>query len=314
MNDGSLGGHPTGQASGNRVALGSSDLVVGRLAYGTWRAASGSDGPASVDELVARLRTAIDLGMTLIDTADVYGLDGPGFGAVESLLGEAFGNDPTLRCECVLATKGGIVPPTPYDSSHAGLVAAAHASLGRLNVEVIDLYQVHRPDLLAHPAEVAGALDELVDRGDVRWYGVSNYSVEQTRALQAHARRPLVTTQPEFHLLQRTPLTDGVLDLAMETRTTPLAWSPLAGGRLVAPGPDVDAGLVAVIDRMAASRGIGRDAIVLAWLMAHPSGVVPIVGTNNLERIRSAATALDVELTRAEWYELLVAAQGAPMP
>ncbi|MEZ5166476.1 MAG: aldo/keto reductase [Acidimicrobiales bacterium] len=153
---------------------------VGPLAFGCWRFTT-----ASVDDATALVATALDLGMNLVDTADVYGLDfgGEGFGANETLLGRVLAHDPTLRDRMVIATKGGIVPPVPYDSGSTALTAACEASLRRLGVDTIDLYQVHRPDLFTHPADVAATLTALRETGKVREVGVSNHTVAQYDAL-----------------------------------------------------------------------------------------------------------------------------------
>jgi len=291
------------------VRLGTSDLEVGAIAYGCWRLAEGDVHAADTN-----IRTALDCGMTLIDTADVYGLDsGRAFGAAEELLGEVLAASPGLRNRLVLATKGGIVPGVPYDSS--GLVRAAEASLRRLHTDVIDLYQVHRPDLLTHPAEVAAALSELVRSGKVRHVGVSNYTPTQVEALGLHLEVRLCTVQPEFSVLALAPLDDGTLDQAMALHVTPLAWSPLGGGRLMAP-PDGDARLAAVqavLDDLAARHGVDRAAVALAFVRRHPSGPVPIIGTQRPDRIRAAVAATAVPLERADWYRI-VAAAGRPLP
>jgi predicted oxidoreductase len=289
---------------------------IGPIAYGCWRFA-GTD----VATARAKIETALDVGMTLIDTADIYGYDGSapapggGFGAAEELLGRVLGETPGLRDRMVLATKGGITPPVPYDSSPTYLRDACEASLRRLGVETIDLYQIHRPDLLAHPAEVAAALDELVASGKVRAIGVSNHTVAQTRALQAHLETTLVSTQPEFSPLALDPIVDGTFDHAMETGLVPLAWSPLAGGRLAGePDDERPRAIADVCDQLADEHGVSRSAILLAWAIRHPAGVVPILGTQQIERIRECARATDVDLTADQWYEILVAGRGEPMP
>lgn len=294
--------------------LGRSDITVGRIAYGCWRLAGPDITSAdAVAEARAKIETALECGMTLIDTADIYGIDGgPGFGAAEELMGRVLASAPSLRDQMVIATKGGIVPPVPYDSSADHLTAACDASLQRLGVEVIDLYQVHRPDLLAHPAEVATALIALKDSGKVREIGVSNYSPAQLAALRAHLHGvELATIQPELSLLHMDPIDDGVLDCAMASGLTPLAWSPLARGQLArGGGPPA---LVEVIDRLAERESTSRNSIALAWVMAHPSGAIPIIGTQQEDRIRDAATATQVSLSRADWYALTAAA-GRHLP
>ncbi len=296
--------------------LGTSELTVGAVSYGCWRFAGGA-----VTAAEAKIVAALDAGMTLIDTADIYGFgsqaDGTDFGDAEVLLGQVLDADPGLRDRMVLATKGGIRPPVPYDQSREYLVEACEASLRRLGVEFVDLYQVHRPDVLTHPADLAATLQLLIDRGLTRTIGVSNFTVAQTRALQAHLDVPLVTSQPEWSALHLDPLVDGTFDLCAETAMTPLAWSPLGGGRLAPsddPADERTARLVEVLDRLAAARGVERTVVALAWTMRHPSGPIPIIGTQQPERIRSLAAAAEVTLDRAEWYEVLVASRGERLP
>jgi predicted oxidoreductase len=295
----------------DRVALGATDVRVSRLAWGMWRF-RGND----LVHARALVDAAFDAGINLFDTADIYGFNGrDGFGDAEVLLGRLFAADPGLRRRMVLASKGGIVPGVPYDSSADYLVAACEASLHRLGTDHLDLFQVHRPDVLTHPAEVARALDTLVTSGKVRAVGVSNYTPAQTAALVANLHSPLASIQPEFSPLVLEPLADGTLDLALQHRISVLAWSPLAGGRLGAPGDDERAQRVcAELDGQAQRFGVSRTAATYAWIMAHPAGIVPIVGSQQASRISEAAAAYQVEWTRADWYRVLVASRGVALP
>ena len=282
---------------------------VGPLALGCWRL-TGDHGSN-----VRLVETALDLGITLVDNADVYGLDwgGTHFGACEEELGAILRERPALRDRMILATKGGIIPGVPYDSSAKYLVAACEASLARLGVDHVDLYQIHRPDMLTHPHEVAGALTALKQRGLVREVGVSNHTVAQTRALQEFMNDSLVSTQPEFSAACLTPMRDGTLDLCMETALVPLAWSPLAGGRL-ATGDGISRELTDTLDRIAAEKSCPRTAAALAFVLAHPSQPVAIVGTQSPERLEDLATATRVTLTRAEMYAIVEASEGRKLP
>jgi aryl-alcohol dehydrogenase-like predicted oxidoreductase len=173
--------------------LGKSGLSVYPLAWGMWR--TGGD----VASLRAKVAAAREAGITLFDTADIYGVDGgQGFGAAESLLGEVLKAEPAWRRAMVIATKGGIRPGVPYDSSAAYLQSACEASLKRLGIEQIDLYQIHRPDLITHPAEAAEGLIKLKRSGKINAVGVSNFNPAETAALQAWLDLPIVTHQPEF--------------------------------------------------------------------------------------------------------------------
>jgi predicted oxidoreductase len=287
-------------------------FTVGPLAYGCWRLVA-----MSTTDATARIEAALAAGMNLIDNADVYGLDwgGTHFGMAEELLGEVLAGAPDLRDHMVVATKGGIVPPVPYDSSHTALIAACEASLRRLQVERIDLYQIHRPDLFTHPGEVAAALGELHDSGKIGAVGVSNYTVAQHRALAAHLPFPIVSTQPQYSAHHLEPLRDGTLDAAMELSTAVLAWSPLAGGALATGDVGkVRPELVATLDRLAEREGVDRAAIAVAFVLAHPSAPVAILGTQDLARIATSRAALGVTLTRNDVYDIIEASEGVPLP
>jgi aryl-alcohol dehydrogenase-like predicted oxidoreductase len=286
------------------------DLEVGPLAFGCWRF-TGFDVAAGH----GLIETALELGMNLIDTADVYGRGhgGQGFGEAEERLGKVLAASPELRDRMVLATKGGIREGIPYDSSADYLEQACDASLRRLGVDVIDLYQVHRPDLFAHPLDVAETLDGLIAAGKVRTVGVSNYSPSQVAALSEYLEAPLVSTQPEYSAAQLGALRDGTLDQAMAEGFAVLAWSPLAGGR-IATGDGMRRELLVVLDELAAREGVDRTTIALAFVLAHPSGPVAILGTQTPQRLRDAQRALEVHLDRIDVYRIVEASEGVPHP
>jgi predicted oxidoreductase len=272
----------------------------------------------------AAVRAAVEAGYTLFDHADIYC-----HGECERIFGEVLRETPGLRNQLVLASKCGIrrpddPPGTPqrYDFSAAHIQASCEASLGRLGVETIDLYLLHRPDELMEPEEVATAFEGLRRAGKVREFGVSNFTVSQVALLQRWCPMPLVVNQVEVSLVQRQAMSDGVLHQCQAERMTPMAWSPLGAGVLGAgatqrlpsqEGYRVE-GLAEVLDGLAADRQVTRAAVALAWLLRHPSGMVPIVGTQDPQRIREAAAAADMKLSREEWYRLLLAARGEALP
>jgi predicted oxidoreductase len=292
--------------------LGASGITVTAIAWGMWRLAEGGQTPAGAAKLV---HAALDSGITFFDTADIYGFDGSGgFGDAESLLGQVLVAEPGLRARMVLASKGGITPPRPYDQSAAYLSAAIDASLSRMKTDVIDLYQIHRPDILAHPQEVARVLDDAVKAGKVRALGVSNYTLYQTTALNQFLGHKLVSTQPEISPLRIEPIENGEMDQAMTLGLTPLAWSPLGGGRLVSPESARDKAVASELDRVALAQGVSRSVAAYSWLMAHPAGIIPIIGSQQANRIAEGANAFKVKWTRTDWYAVLVAARGVPLP
>jgi predicted oxidoreductase len=281
---------------------------VGPIALGCWRMVAMPTSQAQ--ECV---EAALDAGINLIDNADVYGLDwgGEGFGAAEKLLGEVIKQAPQLRDKMVLASKGGIIPGVPYDS--ANLTKACEDSLQRLNTEQIDLYQIHRPDMLTHPAEVARILEDLRASGKIKEVGVSNFSTAQIASLQANLPFELVATQPEYSALALNPLFDGSFDQAMQLELNVLAWSPLAGGKLTSPD-NVSDKLAEVMSMLAKRESVDFATLALAFVLAHPAKPIPILGTTNPARIREAKNALGVTLDRTDVYAIIQASMGESLP
>ncbi len=282
----------------------------GRYGLGLWRFTT-----ESLDDATRLISTAVDCGITLLDNAAVYGGNwgGKGFGAAEELLGAVFQRSPALRDKVVVATKGGITPGVPYDQSPATLRRECEDSLRRLRVERVDLYQVHRPDLFAHPQETAATLMQLRREGKIDRVGVSNFTPAQHQALAAHLSVPIETTQPEFSAGCLAPIRDGTLDLCMRDGVTPLAWSPLAGGRLVT-GHGVSPELMRVIDEIAAARGTTREQVAYAFVLSHPSRPVVLLGTQRPERVVAATSSPVQSLDRADLYRIVAASEGRPLP
>ncbi len=296
--------------SPDKRPLGKSGIAVSPVAWGMWRF-----GGDDVNLARRKVEAALEAGVTLFDTADIYGPDnGEAFGASELLLGRVFAEAPGLRDQMVLATKGGIVIGTPYDSSPDYLAQAIDASLERLGAERVELWQIHRPDILAHPDEVARALENAHAAGKIGAVGVSNFTTWQTAALIKSLSIPLASTQPEFSALALEPIRSGLLDQAMMEELAVLAWSPLGGGRIAEPWDARTQEVAALFDRKGAEAGVGRTAAALSWIMAHPARPIPIVGTQRPERIAEIGDALKPRWTRAEWYAVLQASMGERLP
>jgi predicted oxidoreductase len=270
---------------------------------------------SDVSAAQARVEAALDAGVTLFDTADIYGPDNSEpFGASEALLGQVFKQAPGLMQRMVIATKGGIVMGTPYDSSPAYLTSAIDASLARMGVDHVALWQIHRPDMLTHPAEIGQALEAAKAAGKIGAIGVSNFTPSQVEALAAHMSIPIVSCQPEFSPLAIEPLTNGIFDQALAKDMTVLAWSPLGGGRL---GDPKDARSIAVaeaLDLKAKAYGVSRAAAAYSWIMAHPARPIPIIGTQTPARIAEIPDAYKPRWTRADWYQVLTASREEPLP
>ena len=284
--------------------------IVSSVAWGMWRFQGDDVGAAE-----GRLRTALDAGVTLFDTADIYGPDnGEWFGSAEALLGRVLQRAPDLAQRMVIATKGGIVIGTPYDSSADYIAAAIDASLTRLGLDHVALWQIHRPDILTHPSEIGRALEAAHQAGKIGAVGVSNFAPSQVSALAAHLPLPIVSVQPEFSPLAIDAVSDGVLDQAIERDLTVLAWSPLAQGRIAEPKDGRARAVASALDHKAEQASVSRAAAAYSWIMAHPARPIPIVGTQTLARIAEIPDAYTPRWTRAEWYAVLTAARGEPLP
>lgn len=313
--------------------IGASPLVSSRLAYGCLRILGTLD-PKEVTpqrEAAGRaaVRAAYEAGYTLFDHADIYC-----GGECERVFGQALREISGMRERIVIATKCGIVfagrpnPDSPYryDFSPEHIIRSCEQSLKRLGVATIDLYQLHRPDLLMDPAAVAEAFDSLRASGKVRYFGVSNFAASTLVALQKACPFPLIVNQIEVHLGRLAPFADGTVDQCLAERITPLSWSPLGGGFLAtagkpdptgiatAPAKAVAENLLKLMDDTAKRYGTTRTAIALAWLLKHPAGIIPIVGSGHPDRLREATKADDVDLAREDWYRLLTAARGERLP
>lgn len=310
------------------IPLGRNAVPVSRLAYGCWRIL-GHEGaePNAGREVAAKqaVVAAYEAGFTFFDHADVYA-----DGAAETVFGTVLKSISGMRERVVVTTKCGIrrkgVPhresPYRYDFSAEHIVTSCEQSLKRLGVETIDVYQLHRPDYLMDPAEVAGAFARLRQQGKVKEFGVSNFRPPQLALLQQACGFPLLVHQVEISLARLDALEDGTLDQCLAEGVTPLAWGPLGGGRLADMLPiDINSpdharriGLRETLDNIARDHGVSRTLIALAWLLKHPARIVPIIGTAKPERIREASQAGRVQLSRDEWYRLLEAARGERLP
>jgi predicted oxidoreductase len=311
------------------IPLGPTDLQVTRICYGAMRISGSWDkdkvDAAAIERGIKSLESAVEAGYTFIDHADIYGDT-----TCEMIHGLALDRHPEWREQLVVATKCGIrfedePPGTPhrYDFSGEHIRWSVDESLKRLKLERIDLYQLHRPDWLANPEEIAQAMIDIHKAGKVRYFGVSNFRPSLVSAVQSALPFPLVSNQVEIHLLRLDTFEDGTLDQCLEKKMTPLAWSPLAGGRLgaalsdKAPLPGEDVAKAANIMRLrplladiAQGYGVTPLAVLLAWLMRHPSKIIPILGSVRPEIIKEAAKADTFTLDRDNWYRILRAARG----
>ena len=301
-----------------RLPIAANGPTFSRLIYGTWRVLDDA-ATATPDNLLARLHACLELGITTLDTAEIYGLY-----KVEEFIGETLKREPGLRDKFEIVTKAGIYVPCEfhpdrktahYNASAARLVKSAEKSLRLLGTDRIDLFLVHRPDWLTSADETAEGLNKLMREGKILHAGVSNYNVHQVELLNARLDRPLVTNQIEFSLLHMDPIFDGTADQCQRLGMRPMVWSPLAQGRLMSLEDPATVRVHAKAAELADKYGgASLDQLAYAWILAHPSQPLPIIGTNKLDRLQSTAKSTDIQLEREDWYALWEAAQGRQIP
>jgi len=289
-----------------------SSIQPSRLAYGCMRIA---EDPEKGKRAV---RAAIDAGYTLFDHADIYG-----GGTCETLFGEVLRESPELRENILVQSKCAVrfaddSSPARYDSSSDHIISSVNGSLARLGIEQLDLFLVHRPDYLMNAEEVGVAFDTLKSSGKVARFGVSNFSISQFDLLQSAVAEPLLINQVEINIHNTEALDNGVLDQCQRLQITPQAWCPVAGVAYPAWGntfsEEDEARIRVELERQSVKYGGEASIIVLAWLLKHPAGISPIIGSTTPDRIRAAVTALDIHYSREDWYRLLEARNGKSVP
>jgi predicted oxidoreductase len=293
-----------------RVSL-NSGVSLSRIVYGMWRL--GDDPDTSSRHVLAKIEACIAQGITSMDHADIYG----GY-TVEEIFGKAVAGT-GLRERMEIITKCGIVAPVGdyqaarlkhYNTSSQHITASVERSLRLLGTDRIDLLLIHRPDPFMDFDEAGQALDQVVSSGKVRAVGVSNFRPWDTALLQSRMKQPLVVNQIELSLQERQPFTNGDLSEIQRANMRAMPWSPLGGGQLMQEGGK----LGETLDHLASQQGVDRAAVAVAWLLAHPAGLLPVMGTNSIPRIKDISKALRVKLSREDWFELYAAAEGREVP
>lgn len=291
-----------------KVAL-TETLSLSRLVYGMWRL--GDDKDTSPSHVQAKVEGCLAQGITTVDLADIYG----GY-QVEEIFGTAIKQAPHLRGQLEIVTKCGIVAPVGrhasvrvkhYDTSAAHIKKSVEDSLRLMRVEQIDLLLIHRPDPFLDHHQTGATLDGLIASGAVKAVGVSNFKLHDWTLLQSAMTNKLATNQIEISVMVNQAFTNGDIAYLQECGVAPMAWSPLAGGALFEAGHPK---LVSVLEAKAAEVGVDIGAVAVAWLLAHPARIIPVLGTNNLERIGRISKALKVSIDRQDWFEIYEAANG----
>ncbi len=287
-----------------------------RLVFGAWRLSTWN---LSTRELIDLLRASIELGITTVDHADIYGDY-----SCEEIFGQALRDDRSLRSHLQLVSKCGIKLVSKkrpghtikhYDMSRAHILASVDNSLRNLNTDFLDMLLLHRPDPFMDASETADTLASLVQSGKVRHVGVSNFTPSQFDLLQSRLSVPLVTNQIEMSVLKLNTFTDGSLDHLQRLNIAPMAWSPLGGGSLFSGETPQAQRLRTVLTEIGQQHNsASNDVIALAWLMTHPARIVPVLGTGKLARLQAAAEAVKIKLTRDQWFRIWCASTGVNVP
>ena len=280
-----------------------SDIVVGTMRWGIW------DAKFTTAQYEAMIDTSMSLGMSTFDHADIYGDY-----TTEAEFGAALKLHPEWRSQMELVTKCGIIRVCDqkpehyikaYDFTKSHILQSAEDSLRSLQTDYLDVMLLHRPDLLMDPDEVAEAFELLYTSGKVRSFGVSNFTPSQVKLLQSTV--PVGVHQLEVSVKDVSAFNDGRLDQCALNGIVPMAWSPLGGGTL----PNK---MLTVLEPLATAFEVTPQVIALAWLLQHPAGVLPIVGTTKAENLEAAEKALNIKLDRQQWYTIYQAATGTTLP
>lgn len=297
------------------IAL-SDSLSLSRIVHGMWRL---NDWNMSYEELRHFVHQAMDMGITTFDHADIYGNH-----TCEALFGNAVGDDKALRDSMQLVTKCGIKLTTDkfperkvkyYDYSEAYIIKQVEQSLENLKTDRIDLLLLHRPSPFMDGHEVASAFDKLHASGKVLHFGVSNFLPLQFDSLQSYVNQQLLTNQIELSVAALEHFENNNLDYLQAKRIKPMAWSPLAGGSLFNPKTKKEQRLRQILQEIAAENGIDSiDKVMYRWLLMHPAGIMPIVGSGNIKRLKTAVESQNVTLTLEQWFQIYIASQGRDLP
>lgn len=269
-------------------------------------------------DTVSWIESALDLGITTFDHADIYGLY-----TNEARFGKALELKPSLRDQIELVSKCDIClvcdewPDNRinhYNTSPDHVISSVENSLTNLGTDYLDLVLLHRPDPLMDASATADAFNTLIKEGKVKHVGVSNFLPSQVNLLQSRLDQPIVTNQVECSLHHLNPIFDGTFDQSQERRISPMFWSPFSGGRLFTGDDEQSQRIHSALTPMREKYSASSSQIALAWLMRLPCNGVPIMGTGKTDRLKEAAEATAIQLDRQDWFTLLVASQGHPVP
>ncbi len=266
----------------------------------------------TLSEYEQLIHQCVENGITSFDHADIYGDY-----STEEEFGHVIRNRSSLRDQIQLITKCGIQLKTnprqehvikSYNTSRDHLIASVEYSLRALCTDHIDVLLIHRPDPLMNPIEVADAIDLLKRQGKILQFGVSNFLPQHIDLLLKYL--PVDYNQIEISILNHLPFTNGVLDYCLLHNITPMAWAPLGGGIMNDDSHPRYRAIIAAATLLAEKYNTGINQVLIAYLLKHPSGIIPVIGTTKIERLQQAKEAREIVLSREDWFQLHIACTG----
>ncbi|TDE13688.1 aldo/keto reductase [Dyadobacter psychrotolerans] len=282
-----------------KVSLSDSGPKVSEAIYGFWRWTD--EGAVTTTAIEKTINLCLELGINTFDHADVYGNT-----TIEEHFGKIIRNKSFKREDIVLFSKCGIRNSDSgsqyYDTSRDHIVNSINGSLKRLQTDYLDIFLLHHSDFLTDPEETAGALAEVVKSGKAKHIGVTNFSVFQHQLLASYLRIPIVTNHIELNLMNTSAIEDGRIDYIKQCFSKPLAWAPLAGGKILSGEDEQAVRLRAKLEEVGSKYDANIEQTAVAWLMR--LGTLPIIGSLSESRIRNAASASDIKLSHQDWYEI----------
>jgi|JI8StandDraft_1071087.scaffolds.fasta_scaffold12272_2 predicted oxidoreductase len=287
-----------------------SETHISRFVHGLWRLHQDPLG-VTPKRILEKIEACLLLGINTFDHADIYG----GY-ENEEIFGRALAQNPSLKASIKIVSKCGIQIPTEkyktkyYDLSPLHIRKSVEGSLKKLGVDCLDLLLIHRPDPLLDPVEVSDAFLQLHVEGKVKAFGVSNFSASQFSLLQNKLHFPIVTNQVEFNPFHTEPLFDGTFDQAIDKEFSPMVWSPTAGGSIFNSKSKPNVTLLGALNELGKKYSCSADQVLYSWFLLHPAKLIPVLGSNDIKHIQSAVGALEIQITKEDWFRILEVGRG----
>ncbi len=287
--------------------MNTSKIIAGVMSWGKW----GKE--FSTKEMTLLMEHCVNNGITTFDHADIYGAY-----STESRFGAAFKSSNISRDAIQLISKCGIQyvcdarnnTVKHYNYSKKYIIWSAEQSLKNLNTDYLDTYLLHRPSPLMQPQDIAEAITTLKEHGKIKHFGVSNFTISQMELIKKHI--PIDVNQIEFSVTEHTAMHNGTLDYMLNNAIKPMAWSPL--GTVFKSKTEQTQRIHKQLETLTDKYNASKDQLLLAWILKHPAGIVPVVGTTDILRLKNAMLASKIDLELEDWFLILVASQGHKVP